>query len=129
MSLLEPEEMRYASISAFGLIVFTTILKWSGVGNTRYTPVKPSTANATKAGNRTVLDSVMDPSLTGGSTGIDYVIDIVLTPIQIVIDQLLMWSNVWDVMGFGSIFIIVPMMIMLAIIGGVIIKLLSTVLP
>lgn len=131
MSLIEPEEIRYASISAFGLIVFTTLLKWSGLGNTRYDPIKPNSGNVTDVGNRSALETLMEPSLTGGpgSGVIDAIIDIVLTPIQIPVDLILMWVNVWDAMGMMSMFIIVPMFVMFVIVAGVAVKLVSVIIP
>jgi hypothetical protein len=127
MSILEPQELRYAAISAFGLMIFTTLLKWTGVGSTRYSPVKPSTGNVTDAGQRSTIDQIMNPSLT--ESALDPVIDMVLTPLQLVIDQLIMWGNVYDAMGLGSIFIIVPMLIMVVIVVGAIIKIVEAVLP
>lgn len=128
MSAIEPEEMRYAAISTFGLIVFTAILKWSGVGQTRFTPMKPNTVNATSLDSRSAFETFMDPSITTSSP-FAKLIDAVLTPLQIVIDLLVTWANVWDAMGFGAIFIIVPMFIMLTIIAGVAVKLANTALP
>lgn len=128
MSALEPEEIRYASISAFGLIILTTLLKWSGIGQTRFTPMKPDTTNATSIGSRSAFETFMDPSITSSSP-FAKLIDVVLTPLQLVVDLLVTWSNVWDVMGIASVFVIVPMFIMLTIVAGVAVKLANTALP
>lgn len=131
MSILEPEEMRYAAISAFGLIIMTTLLKWSGLGQTRYTPLKPGISNTTQFNQSSTLDSLMEPNLTGGlgSGPLGLILDVVLTPFQIIIDFLLMWSMVWDSMGFMSIFIIVPMFLMAVIVAGAIVKLVAAIIP
>lgn len=128
MSILTPAEMRYGSISAFGLIIMTAILKWSGVGNTRYTPMKPDTANATALASRSAFETFMDPSITSSSPFVK-VIDLVLTPFQLLVDMVVMWGNVWDAMGWGSIFIIVPMLIMFLILAGIVVKMMEAVLP
>jgi hypothetical protein len=128
MSVLSPEELRYGSISAFGLIIFTTILKWTGVGQTRFQPAKLDTQNATQIDDPTAFETFMDPSITSSSPFAD-IIDLVLTPFQFFVDMLLMWSNVYDVMGFASVFIIVPMLIMLVVLAGVAVTMLEAALP
>lgn len=128
MSIISPEEIRYGSISAFGLIIMTTLLKWSGVGSTRYTPMKPDTTNATAIASRSAFETFMDPSISSSSP-FTKVIDLVLTPFQLLLDLLVMWGNVWDAMGFGSIFIIVPMLVMLLILAGIAVKMMEAALP
>lgn len=131
MSVLSPSEFRYAAISSLGLIIFTTLLKWTGVGQTRFTPGKPDTAPAAETNSTTFLETLYDP---GGVGAIDDTIvadflDIVVLPLQIFVDILLTWASVWDSLGFISIFIIAPMTIMIVIIAGVIITLWEVVYP
>lgn len=127
MSAIDPRELRYVSVSAFGLIIFTTLLKWTGVGSTRYKPTKPNTGNTTSATDKTFLDGLMDPDLTGSAFG--QLIDAALTPLQLIIDFLLTWSSVWDSMGFTSIFILVPMLIMMVVVAGGLYRLIQVALP
>jgi len=128
MSAIDPRELRYAAISAFGLIIFTTLLKWTGVGQTRFKPLKPNTSNTTAAVNQSNLDAVMDPSLST-SNPFAVFIDMALTPLQLFIDLLLTWSSVWDSMGFTSIFILVPMTIMLVVVASGVYALIQVALP
>lgn len=128
MSLIEPEELRYGSISMFGLIIMSTLLDWTDLGS-KYEPTKPSTSNVTQVGDRSALDQMMDPDIGGGASAIDTMIDIILTPIQFPINMLIQWSNVWDAMGMMSVFIIVPMMIMMFILAGILVKVVSMILP
>lgn len=129
MSGFDAAKLRYGSISAFGLIIMTTILKWSGLGQTRYQPTKPNSGNVTAVADKSVLDSLMDPDITGGASAIDTLIDGALTPVQIIVDLFLTWFNVWDAMGWSSIFIIVPMLIMAAVVISMIINVIETVIP
>lgn len=129
MSSISSSEMRYAAISFFGLIIFTTFLKWTGLGKTRYKPLKPDTSNATQLNDSTFLNNLFDPSIGSGSSAINTLIDVVITPIQLFVDLLLTWSAVWDAMSFTSIFIIVPMFIMLAILVSFIIVVAQTFIP
>lgn len=128
MSAIDPRELRYTAIATFGLIIYTTLLKWTGVGQTRYKPAKPNTQNATDAVNEGVISGIMDPDLTG-SAPFDELIDLALTPLQLFIDLLLTWSSVWDSMGFTSIFILVPMMIMLVVVASGLYRLIEVALP
>lgn len=129
MSALDPAELRYASISAFGLIIFTTLLKWTGVGNTRYQPAKLGTSNTTSLARKSVLDNFFDPTLSLGSNGLSTFIDGILTPAQFAVDLLLTWSSVWNTLGFTSIFIIVPMLVMTVIVLSFIINAAEAIIP
>jgi hypothetical protein len=128
MSVISPEEMRYSSISAFGLIIFTAILKWSGVGATRFTPAKLDTTETENLGNKSVIETLFDPDFTN-STPFNALIDAVLTPLQFAIDLLLTWASVWDTLGFGSVFIIVPMFLMTVIVASAALSLVEAILP
>lgn len=121
-------QLRYASISAFGLIVFSTIVSWAGLANQKYTPMKPDTSNATALANRSAFETFMDPSISSSSPFVK-IIDLTLTPFQMVIEMLLMWANLWDIMGWASVFLIVPMLIMLTILLSVAVSLMEAALP
>lgn len=131
MTVLNPSEFRYGAISSLGLIIFTTLLKWTGVGSTRYKPTKPDTTNASKFNSTSQLDFVFNPgdfSSINNSQLLE-VLELIVLPLQIFVDLLLTWGSVWDSLGFISIFIIAPMTVMLIIIAGVVITLWEAIYP
>lgn len=134
MSALEPEEIRYASISMFGLIMYTTFLAWIGELQTAnvYSPTQPNTADV-EALNQSSTYNILEPgSFTGPVAYIqavlDFGVDLITVPVDILVSLLLTWHNLWNIAGFGSGVVIVPMFVMIVIIIGVVFKFVS-VLP
>lgn len=120
-------QLRYVIISIFGLIMYTTLLSWMDLLQSAdvYEPPKPNTNNVTALNSSSNISSGLDPESGGvfpagpveyAQEVLFFVVDIITIPIDIVVTILITWSNVWDVAGFASVFVIAPMLIMIIVI-------------
>lgn len=127
MTLLEPAEIRYTVISVFTLMIITSMMFFTGVAATSWTPSNPDApgSDGCNISEQCYWDQLSDSNIFGANDVLNSMLDPILQGVGTLVGIMTQWNGVIAEAGWASGFIIVPSLVMVLILGGVVVKIVN----